>query len=213
MNELYHHGIQGQKWGIRRFQNEDGTLTPEGKLRYSEQTSYGWEGGVIKKGTTLHRVSIDGSDRTYDNKKYVSTNEYDHAKWEDAFVDLYKDEGYNVFDIKYKTLKDIKVATSVELGEKVMKIYEKDPELMNTTLSEIHEFIPYSKKEDLTRPDLYGSYAMAAQTKVGKQLVQEFLDEGYGAVADTHGWNTATDPLIILDPEGKLMKTSIKEYK
>ena len=31
---LAHYGIMGQKWGIRRFQNEDGTLTPEGKERY-----------------------------------------------------------------------------------------------------------------------------------------------------------------------------------
>ncbi len=33
-NELYHHGIKGQKWGKRRFQNPDGTLTKEGKARY-----------------------------------------------------------------------------------------------------------------------------------------------------------------------------------
>lgn len=32
--ELYHHGIKGQKWGIRNYQNEDGTLTEEGKERY-----------------------------------------------------------------------------------------------------------------------------------------------------------------------------------
>lgn len=31
--EIYHHGIKGQKWGILRYQNKDGTLTALGKLR------------------------------------------------------------------------------------------------------------------------------------------------------------------------------------
>lgn len=34
MNELYHHGILGQKWGVRRYQNKDGSLTTEGRERY-----------------------------------------------------------------------------------------------------------------------------------------------------------------------------------
>lgn len=33
---LVHYGILGQKWGLRRFQNEDGTLTEEGKKRYDK---------------------------------------------------------------------------------------------------------------------------------------------------------------------------------
>ena len=33
MNELYHHGIKGMHWGVRRFQNPDGTLTAAGKRR------------------------------------------------------------------------------------------------------------------------------------------------------------------------------------
>ena len=36
--ELYHHGIKGQKWGIRRFQNKDGSLTKAGEKRYSEES-------------------------------------------------------------------------------------------------------------------------------------------------------------------------------
>ena len=36
MSELRHHGIKGQKWGVRRFQNKDGSLTPAGKKRYSD---------------------------------------------------------------------------------------------------------------------------------------------------------------------------------
>lgn len=36
--ELYHHGIKGQKWGIRRYQNEDGTFTEEGRKRYHIQS-------------------------------------------------------------------------------------------------------------------------------------------------------------------------------
>lgn len=35
-NELYHYNIPGSHWGVRRFQNKDGTLTPAGKERYSK---------------------------------------------------------------------------------------------------------------------------------------------------------------------------------
>lgn len=35
MDELQHHGIKGQKWGVRRFQNADGSLTTAGKQRAS----------------------------------------------------------------------------------------------------------------------------------------------------------------------------------
>lgn len=42
-DELYHHGVKGQKWGVRRYQNEDGSLTPAGKVRYYKTM------GLIKK--------------------------------------------------------------------------------------------------------------------------------------------------------------------
>ena len=37
--ELCHHGVKGQKWGVRRYQYADGTYTPAGKKRYQNNNS------------------------------------------------------------------------------------------------------------------------------------------------------------------------------
>ena len=37
-NELQHWGIKGMKWGVRRYQNADGSLTPAGKKRYRDES-------------------------------------------------------------------------------------------------------------------------------------------------------------------------------
>ena len=39
-NFLFHHGVKGQHWGVRRYQNYDGTLTEEGKAHYYLDKTY-----------------------------------------------------------------------------------------------------------------------------------------------------------------------------
>lgn len=57
LNDIYHHGILGQKWGVRRYQNEDGTLTPAGKARLAKADSK-WAHRNYKKITANVRKSV-----------------------------------------------------------------------------------------------------------------------------------------------------------
>lgn len=55
-NVLAHWGVKGMKWGVRRYQNSDGTLTPAGKKRYDRDIQ---ENNAKKKD---NRIVIDGPD-------------------------------------------------------------------------------------------------------------------------------------------------------
>lgn len=48
-NELHHAGIKGMKWGVRRYQNKDGTLTDAGKKRYRETSDDAKTASELKK--------------------------------------------------------------------------------------------------------------------------------------------------------------------
>lgn len=82
-NYLAHHGIRGQKWGVRRFQNDDGSLTSAGRKRYGL-------GDVIRDRKILFDVkkyaNKDGSltdagkEKFGTKEKYASYKAEQHAK-------------------------------------------------------------------------------------------------------------------------------------
>ena len=71
MSDLRHHGIKGQKWGVRRFQNADGSLTTIGKLRYGSSKDYQELGDKVAKADSLIKTA----------KKYQA--EKDHKEYND----------------------------------------------------------------------------------------------------------------------------------
>lgn len=76
---LKHHGIKGQKWGVRRFQNANGSLTAEGKRRYSVD---GGGGGLKEKAIRVYNTAKEkvGKATDYYKEKKAQRTEAERAK-------------------------------------------------------------------------------------------------------------------------------------
>lgn len=76
-NELKHYGIQGMKWGVRRWQNKDGTLTSAGRKRYGRGEKM--DVNDLNDSKTTRKVKKDYnelSDRDFSNKYRTTKNVY-----------------------------------------------------------------------------------------------------------------------------------------
>lgn len=106
---LSHHGVLGQKWGVRRFQNADGSLTAAGKRRVY---AHGADGGYESRNNRYKR-SIQGAKYEKDivrnqkklDKAYAKGNEKKIAKYELTDMMLRKNKDIMLKDLSENEIK------------------------------------------------------------------------------------------------------------
>lgn len=129
-NELYHWGIKGMKWGVRRYQNKDGTLTPAGKKRYAES--------VDRVKSRHDTASYRNSAKAYDNERNAS-EKAGYKKWaKDNYLDDLTDSD------KKREFKSY--MSELSENARIDRYFADHTDLLDTKLSSINpETVGYKK--------------------------------------------------------------------
>lgn len=152
---LAHHGVKGMKWGVRRYQNADGSLTAAGKRRYGDgvgrmsdeqynrrAASYGYRKRGIRdayiKSQSLNPVkSIKGSVEFYKKQKeHMSKREYDSATAKEARLRYGKAGQYKAINTKSGTPTYVNKKTGQKININDMELLRRNrKEVANKTIA------------------------------------------------------------------------------
>lgn len=137
-DDIEHHGIKGQKWGVRRFQDSTGKLTPEGKKRYAEAKSlYKGKRTTLAKEGDFFRVSArKESDAEPGKKLYTNPNEYEHATYKVMMATSHMLRNGEAWVQKYVSNNDIRLPSVKEQTKLEWKAL-KDPAVKNDVIESL----------------------------------------------------------------------------
>ena len=114
-NVIIHFGIKGQRWGVRRFENEDGTLTEEGKIRYGLHNKNG-EFEVQRSAKTFYRSQRYTDKPASRELEAEKSSGAAVSKRREKLINMYKEKGLSQEDAELAAIKREKIEKTLKIA-------------------------------------------------------------------------------------------------